>query len=1247
MADAVNAFTVYSSLELQINEFIQQLNRASQILDSTLQNMSGAVMSLDIQPIEVNTEIVPPDISTYEIPSEILDPDRPDMPVATPFSVPSEIENPDMPSMPEEQTYTLHTETEPLDPVTVPPPDDRSFVQKIKDSFNNLKNTVSSIPTDIALKFTEMEIKIRNTVTSIPSNIVGKFKEMGTNIVNTVKSFPSNVATKFSEMKTLAVEKIKELPSNIAGVITSIPSKIGSGLKTIGTNISNAFKSGVENAKNSLKELPAKATEALKETGEKLKSIAETIAKSATVAISAVSAGVVAFGKSAIDTGKNFDKSMSQVAATMGKSVDEVSDLRAFAQEMGRTTAFSATDSADALNYMALAGYDAETSMAMLPNVLNLASAGGMELALASDMITDSQSALGLSLDETTQLVDKMAKASSKSNTSVSQLGDAILTVGGTAKKLKGGTTELATVLGILADNGIKGSEGGTALRNIMNSLISPTDDAIAMLDQMGTALYDSEGNMRSLNDVFIDLRNGMSGLATQEERDQVLTTIFNSRDLKSAEALIANVGDRFNELSTEIDNCSGAADAMAKTQLDNLAGDVTLFQSALEGAKIAVSDHLTPALRDFVNIGSGAMNAIAIAFKASDLETALSRVERLLQPYINKLINKVFDAIPKVVSVAVKLISVLGQSIIKNITKLANSAVQLLKGFAEGITKNAPTAIKGFSDMLKKVANWIKQNGKTLISSGMAMIKSIAKGISDNLPDMIDSIKEIVTFIATEISENLDDVLDSGLDILKALGQGLIDNLPELVGTALDIVTSLGEYLIDKIPVLKDKAPEIVEALATALGECGEKMVTAADTLISKFADAVGLGKKWEEIKTSIKGAVDNILTSFNNIKEVLQPLKDAFDKLKDKIFGTENDSGLLKKTLDLLCDIISETISVIGEIISSLMDFVTWLNSGSKEAETLKNVIESIVMAMGLMLGGMAIKGLIAKLPILLGNIVSLTATLVANAAAWIATAAPIIALGAAIALVIYDIKMIIDNLDELKEFFPLVFNDVKKFFTKMGDTIGGAVYDIVQKIKNIPKEILKIVDNAWQWGSDMVQNFIGGLKEKAEDLWDSVKGIAQGVKNFLGFSEPDKGPLSNFHTFAPDMIALFTQGIKDNKKSIFSEINDIATSIKDTFSEPISVNAGVHAKGIFSSLDIPDISTVAENIYTVKSDNAQSYQAEKESPVTVENLNIYVEGMKFETERELEKFTEMLANRLNALKTRKLMGTGGVIF
>lgn len=337
--------------------------------------------------------------------------------------------------------------------------------------------------------------------------------------------------------------------------------------------------------------------------------------KGALVATGAIAAGLTAFGMSSVKAGMEFDTSMSQVAATMGKTnaelqqeVGEVDlawghfsgNLREYAQEMGKHTAFSATEAADALNYMALAGYDTQKSMQMLPNVLNLAAAGSMDLATASDMVTDASSALGLTTEETTALVDQMAMASTKSNTSVSQLGEAYLTVGGTAKQLKGGTTELSTALGILADNGIKGSEGGTILRNAITSLTAPTSKAQKELDALGVSVFDSEGNMRSMNDIMMDLDSSMSNM-TGKERAEAMSKIFNKRDLKGIEALLAGAGDRWDELSGYIDEAQGSAQKMADTQLDNLQGDITLLKSAWEGLQISISDGVTPALRGLV----------------------------------------------------------------------------------------------------------------------------------------------------------------------------------------------------------------------------------------------------------------------------------------------------------------------------------------------------------------------------------------------------------------------------------------------------------------------------------------------------------------------------------------------------------------------------------------------------------------------------------------------------------------------
>lgn len=434
---------------------------------------------------------------------------------------------------------------------------------------------------------------------------------------------------------------------------------------------------------------------------------------------------MVGFAADSVQTGQTFDKSMAQVAATMGLTVDEIGELRDFAQEMGASTAFSASQAADALNYMALAGYDAETAMSMMPNVLNLAAAGDIELARASDMVTDASSALGLTMDETRIMVDQMAKASSKSNTSVAQLGDAILTVGGTAKNMAGGTTELSTALGIMADSGIKGAEAGTHMRNILLALNPTTKDAKEAFEELGINAYDAEGNLRPLNDTFSEMAVRLADFDSQGRTD-ILSKMFNKTDLSAVDALLTaatydmdglkeavdqlginweNVrvitkdwglsaeegmehivrttenwilsgstmeqtlgllresygmtqedavalfetvsaeldeqGNRWTELTGYIDDAKGSAEQMAETQLDNLAGDITLMQSALEGVKIAISDSLTPTLREFVQFGGDALGQLAEAFKEGGLSGAVDAFGQILSDGIALIINK------------------------------------------------------------------------------------------------------------------------------------------------------------------------------------------------------------------------------------------------------------------------------------------------------------------------------------------------------------------------------------------------------------------------------------------------------------------------------------------------------------------------------------------------------------------------------------------------------------------------------
>ena len=530
-------------------------------------------------------------------------------------------------------------------------------------------------------------------------------------------------------------------------------------------------------------------------------------AKSAIVgigaAVTAVGAGMVAFSKDAIDAGSQFDAAMSQVAATMGVTVDEIGNLRDFAMEMGSTTAFSANEAAQALNYMALAGYDAETSMSMLPNVLNLAAAGNMDLARASDMVTDAQSALGLSLEDTSLLVDKMAKASSKSNTSVEQLGDAMLTVGGTAKSLKGGTTELATMLGVLADNGIKGAEGGTALRNVILALSVPTDKAAKKLSELGVSAYDADGNMRALDDVFADLNAAMDGM-TQGEKSDVLNTIFNKVDLKSANALLATSTERFDELSTAIDGATGAAEQMAGTQLDNLTGDITLMQSALEGAKITLSDSLTPTLRKFVQFGTKEIGKLDKAFKSGGIDGLATQLGKTLTNATKKLTAY----IPTLVTIAGKFVSSFVSSFGKYLSgsapKLVANGVKMLREFATNLISSIPDLLKGVGSAVGSILT----NIPNLLSMANELVKNLASGIIQALPDVASSIwNGIKGMFSAPLDEDVA-IARGKIAEMKTAMQEFRDDNAEMVNDInnVDVEYGVYDYWLEIYEDLKDK---------------------------------------------------------------------------------------------------------------------------------------------------------------------------------------------------------------------------------------------------------------------------------------------------------------------------------------------------------------------------------------------------------------------------------------------------------
>lgn len=668
----------------------------------------------------------------------------------------------------------------------------------------------------------------------------------------------------------------------------------------------------------------------LKNASNKSSSLSEGLGKAAKVgaaAIGAATTAVAAFSAKAVMTGKDFDASMSQVAATMGKTVDEIEDLRKFAQEMGASTSFSATQAADALNYMALAGYDAETSMNMLPNVLNLAAAGGIELAQASDMVTDAQSALGLSLDETSDLVDKMAMASSKSNTSVAQLGEAILTIGGTAKNVAGGTTELSTALGILADNGIKGGEGGTALRNIILSLSAPTDKAATAMKSLGLEAYDADGNLRPLNDIFNDL-NGTLSTMTQGEQTEVLNEMFNKVDLKSVNALLANSGERFDELSGYIDEAQGSAQKMADTQLDNLQGDLTLLASAFEGVQIALSDKLTPTIRTFVKMAGDGLGEVTKKLQAGDWSGAFNVIGKVATEAITKLTQ----SLPQMIEAGISLIGALGQGIMDNAPVILQAALDTIKVLADGLISGLPNLIPAVVDIILQITDTLLDNMDMLIDVSIDLIMALADGLINALPILIEKTPIIIVKFVDGIVRNLPKIMEASQDIMLKLAEGVVNNVPKLVEKVpmlvnafinawkaqASMIIQIGRGIIDFV---KDGINDAYTAFTSTvigwvnnaiafLGSLWGSVTSIGQNIVEGIWAGISNGYSW--ITNKISGWVGNVLDFFKKKLGIASPSKvmrdevghwlaaglwqgfddyDAFGKINTSINGSVSD--------------------------------------------------------------------------------------------------------------------------------------------------------------------------------------------------------------------------------------------------------------------------------------------------------------------------------------------------------------------
>ena len=720
----------------------------------------------------------------------------------------------------------------------------------------------------------------------------------------------------------------------------------------------------------------ATAVQKIAATGEKLKTVGDNIS-SAGQKLLPVTAGVTALGTASVTTAANFESSMSQVQATMGitkdamstvngQSVNTMDTLSKLAKKMGAETAFSASECAEALNYLALAGYDTQQMCDTLPTVLNLAAAGDIALADASDMVTDAMSALGMGVDEAETMVDQMAKTASTTNTSVAQLGEGILTIGATAKSIKGGTAELNTELGILANNGIKGAEGGTHLRNIILSLQNPTDKAAAQMEALGLSVYDSEGNMRSMNDILGDLNKSMDGM-TSAEKSNIISTIFNKTDLSSVNALLANTGETWDSLQKSITDSGGAAQQMADTQLDNLQGQITILKSALEGLAISFGELLMPAIKQIVGWVQKFvdwLNGMNDGTKKVIMTVAL--LAAALGPVLI-VIGKVISAVGTIMTVVPKIAGVIntvkGAFAALNTTMLANpitliiaAIVALVAAFIylwnncdgfrqfwidlwENVKQTAVTvwnAIKEFFaqvwEAIKTIFSTVFEVIKTLVTTYFNLYKTIIQTVFNTVKTVITTIWESIKGVFTTVFNVIKILVTTYFNIYKTIIQTVLTIIQMVITTVWNTIKTVITTVLNAIKTIFSTIWNAIKTIISAVVGAIKGLITGNFTAVKNSITTImntiksTISTIWNTIKSTIstvlgaiKGAVTSVFSGIVNavksaMVNVLNAVKSGFANVKNHITGLASQAFTWGR--DLVMGIVNGIRSCIGAV-------------------------------------------------------------------------------------------------------------------------------------------------------------------------------------------------------------------------------------------------------------------------------------------------------------------------------------------
>lgn len=926
-----------------------------------------------------------------------------------------------------------------------------------------------------------------------------------------------------------------------------------------------------------------------------------------------VTAGITALGTAAVKTGADFDAAMSKVAAVSGATGDDLESLRAKAREMGSQTKFSASEAAEAMNYMAMAGWKTEDMLSGIEGVMNLAAASGEDLATTSDIVTDALTAFGLTAADSAHFADVLAAASSNANTNVSMLGETFKYAAPVAGSLGFSVEDTAEAIGLMANAGIKSTQAGTSLRSIMTALAGEVKFCGEALGEVEIQTTNADGSMRELSDILADCRVAFSGLS-ESEQASAAQALVGKNAMSGFLALMNAAPADIDKLSSAISNCDGTSLSMAETMQDNLAGQLTILKSQLEELAISFSDILMPAIRSIVSHIQGLvdkLNQLDPQTKETIVKIAL--VAAALGPLLI-VIGKTISGIGSVLSLVSKAPAAIGAvkggitaftgalgvsmgtilAVVAAIAALVAAFMHLWKtneGFKNNILGIWEQIKSTFSNLTQGITDRINALGFNF-ESFTDMLKAAWDALCNLLAPVFEGVFQNIANIFSEISG----IILGLLDVFIGLFTG---NWSQLWNGVKGIFTSIWNFIVSTFTNILNTLKGIADVVLGWFGTSWDEVWTSIKdffvniwTSISSFFTGIITGIRdffvniWTGIYTffsNIFNAIymvvstvfqtiyNTIMTVWNSIYETIKPLLDAFKYLFETIFQA------IQILIGMAMDWISEKISTIW---NAIVSFLTPILEGIKNTfTTIWNAIKSVIDTV-------------------LGAIQSVI-TSVWNA------------IYGFLSPILNSIKSVVSSVwDSISSKISSIMNTIKSTISNIWDSIKSAVSTKVSGVKTAIQDgfqaavdwIKGLASDAWNWGADIISGIIDGIKSMISNLADTVTGVADTIRDFLHFSVPDKGPLTDYESWMPDFMKGLAEGINKSKKYVEKAVGGVAQAMQLTMDSDLNYSLnGISGAALNSSSG-----GTVNNYYN--NDNSRTVNQTNNSPKALSRLEIY---------------------------------------